>query len=265
MLDEPTIGLHPQDTERLLALLRDLAGAATRVLVVEHDRTLIRGADHVIDLGPRAGEHGGEVVAEGTVEEILRQRDVAHRPLPARRARRPRRASTSRASAASEGRETRRGRALPTAERLADPRRRGAQPAGIDVELPLGCLVAVTGVSGSGKSTLVEHVLYDNFKRSRGVADVEPGRCASSSGFEQLADMLLVDQRPLGRSSRSNPVTYIKAYDEIRKLFAVDRRARGAAASRRRTSRSISTPVAARSARGPACRKSTCSSWRRWW
>jgi excinuclease ABC subunit A len=218
VLDEPTIGLHPQDSERLLLLLRDLAKRGNTVLVVEHDRTLIRGADHVIDLGPAAGEHGGQVVAEGPIETILAcEESLTGRylrerpPTPARRhVARFRR---------EQGWET-------LAEELASMPRiaiRGARAhnlKNVDVDFPVGVMVAVTGVSGSGKSTLIENVLYGTYQRSRGVVDVDPGECASLSGLEGLADVTLVDQRPLGRSSRSNPITYVKAYDEIRKLFA---------------------------------------------
>jgi len=227
VLDEPTIGLHPQDSERLLELLRDLARRGNTVLVVEHDRTLIKGADHVIDLGPAAGEHGGRVVAEGPLsvilacEESLTGRYLRERPsTPARRhVARFRR---------EQGWET-------LAEEISSLPRvsiRGARAhnlKGVDVDLPLGAMVAVTGVSGSGKSTLIENVLYGTYQRARGVVDVDPGEVDSLLGLETLEDVTLVDQRPLGRSTRSNPITYIKAYDEIRKLFAgtSDARVRG--------------------------------------
>jgi excinuclease ABC subunit A len=234
VLDEPTIGLHPQDSDRLLALLRDLAARGNTVLVVEHDRTLIQGADHVIDLGPRAGEHGGEVIAEGPFEEILR----SERSLTAAYLRNgtngrhpPHPEPAHPAGAASEVRERARMRPPeePAPGAAIDVRSlprigiRGATEnnlRGVDVDLPVGCLVAVTGVSGSGKSTLIHRVLHDCYQRSHGVVDVEPGRCSELVGLDRLEDLLLVDQRPLGRSSRSNPVTYSKAYDEIRKLFA---------------------------------------------
>ena len=218
VLDEPTIGLHPQDSDRLLLLLRDLAKRGNTVLVVEHDRTLIRGADHVIDLGPAAGEHGGEVVAEGPIETILAcERSLTGKylrerpPTPARRhMARFRR---------EQGWDTLDGEiaALP---RMTIRGARSHNLKNVDVELPLGALVAVTGVSGSGKSTLVENVLYGTYQRARGVVDVEPGDCDEVRGLEGLEDVTLVDQRPLGRSSRSNPITYIKAYDELRKIFA---------------------------------------------
>ncbi len=218
VLDEPTIGLHSQDSERLLHLLRDLAARGNTVLVVEHDRTLIRGADHVIDLGPQAGERGGEVVAEGPIETILAcDRSLTGRylrerpPTPARRHMARFRRESGRESLDDE---------LAGRPRVAVRAARAHNLRGIDVEFPLGALVAVTGVSGSGKSTLVENVLYGTYQRGKGVVDVEPGDCEALLGLEDLADVTLVDQRPLGRSSRSNPITYVKAYDELRKLYA---------------------------------------------
>ncbi|HUO85861.1 MAG TPA: excinuclease ABC subunit UvrA [Thermoanaerobaculia bacterium] len=218
VLDEPTIGLHPQDSEKLLGLLRDLAARGNTVLVVEHDRTLIQGADHLIDLGPRAGEHGGEVVAEGTVDEVL-----AHPTSLTARYLRERPPTAAREHLSRFRREQ--GLESLDEELAARPkvRIRGARAhnlEGIDVDFPLGLMVAVTGVSGSGKSTLVENVLFGTYQRSRGVVDVEPGECDELSGLDDLADVTLVDQRPIGRSTRSNPVTYVKAYDEIRRLFA---------------------------------------------
>jgi excinuclease ABC subunit A len=230
VLDEPTIGLHPKDSERLLDLLRDLAARGNTVLVVEHDRTLIGGADHLIDLGPRAGEHGGEVVAEGTVEEVL-----AHPTSLTARYLRERPPTPARQHLARFRREQ--GLDSLESELLARPRVtiRGARAhnlKGFDVELPLGVMVAVTGVSGSGKSTLVENVLYGTYQRARGVVDVDPGEVDELSGLDGLADVTLVDQRPIGRSTRSNPVTYVKAYDEIRRLFAASKsaKARGVSA-----------------------------------
>ncbi|HEX3556208.1 MAG TPA: excinuclease ABC subunit UvrA [Thermoanaerobaculia bacterium] len=218
VLDEPTIGLHPQDSERLLSLLRDLAARGNTVLVVEHDRTLIRGADHVIDLGPAAGEHGGRVVAEGPIEAILaNQESLTSRYL---RERPPTQARRHMARFRREqGWETL-SEELSSLPRIVIRGARAHNLKDVDVDFPLGALVAVTGVSGSGKSTLVENVLYGTYQRSRGVVDVEPGECDRLEGLEGLADVTLVDQRPLGRSSRSNPVTYVKAYDEIRNLFA---------------------------------------------
>ena len=224
VLDEPTIGLHPQDSGRLLSLLRDLAARGNTVLVVEHDRTLIRGADHIIDLGPAAGERGGFVVAEGPIEAILANEDSLTGRYLRQRPRTPARQHVARFRR-EQGRDSLDAE-LEALPRVAIRGARAHNLRGIDVELPVGALVAVTGVSGSGKSTLVENVLYGTYQRARGVVDVEPGECDALTGLDGLADVTLVDQRPLGRSSRSNPITYIKAYDEIRKLFAASPEAR---------------------------------------
>ena len=208
VLDEPTIGLHSQDSHRLLRLLGDLAARGNTVLVVEHDRTLIEGADHVVDMGPRAGEHGGEILVEGPPATILE----CDKSLTARYLR-----PGATSELKSEGPDPQSLRALP---RLRITGARSHNLKGFDVDMPLGALVAVTGVSGSGKSTLIARVLHGTYQRSRGVVDVEPGECDGLHGLDDLADVVMVDQRPLARSSRSNPVTYTKAYDEIRKLFA---------------------------------------------
>jgi excinuclease ABC subunit A len=224
VLDEPTIGLHPQDSSRLLGLLGDLAARGNTVLVVEHDRTLIRGADHVIDLGPAAGERGGRVMVEGTVDDVLASpasltgRYLRERPPTAAR----RHFARYRRERGWE----------PLADELASRPRlavRGAREhnlTGFDVQMPLSALVAVTGVSGSGKSTLIENVVYGTYQRARGVVDVDPGACDALEGLEGLNEVTLVDQRPIGRSTRSNPVTFIKAYDEIRRLYAAAPEAR---------------------------------------
>ena len=224
VLDEPTIGLHPRDGEKLLALLADLAARGNTVLVVEHDRTLIEGADWLIDLGPAAGEQGGRLVAEGTVESVLAHEDSLTAQFLRRRPPTPARAHVARFRR-EHGRKT-------VEQELADHPRltivgaREHNLRGIDVEFPLDALVAVTGVSGSGKSTLVENVLHGTYQRSRGVVDVEPGHCDALLGLERLTDVTLVDQSPIGRSSRSNPVTYVKAYDDLRKIFAGTEEAR---------------------------------------
>ena len=231
VLDEPTIGLHPRDSGRLLSLLRDLAARGNTVLVVEHDRTLIRGADHIIDLGPEAGERGGHVVAEGPLAAILAcEASLTGRYLR-QRPRTPARQHVARFRR-EQGWDSL-DEELAALPRLAIRGARAHNLRGFDVELPLGAMVAVTGVSGSGKSTLVENVLHGTYQRARGVVDVEPGECDALTGLDRLADVTLVDQRPLGRSSRSNPITFIKAYDEVRKLFAStpEARARGISAA----------------------------------
>jgi excinuclease ABC subunit A len=219
VLDEPTIGLHPQDSGKLLSLLADLAERGNTVLVVEHDRTLIEGADHVIDLGPLAGESGGELMVEGTIEDVL-----AHPTSLTGKYLREAPPARARFLPPVDGEDELDD--APDADAVSKlPRMRivGATAHNLEdltVEIPLGALVAVTGVSGSGKSTLVENVLYGTYQRARGVVDVEPGEVEAIEGLSGLADVTLVDQTPLGRSSRSNPVTYVKAYDEIRKIFA---------------------------------------------
>jgi excinuclease ABC subunit A len=227
VLDEPTIGLHPSDSARLLKLLKDLAARGNTVLVVEHDPTLIRGADHIIDLGPRAGEGGGQLMVEGTPEVVLAHGESLTGQYLSRKPRT--RAWEHRLRYRREhGLGTRREEleALPAIE-IHGARAHNLR--GIDVRLPLGTLVAITGVSGSGKSTLIKNVLHGTYQRSQGVVDVEPGECDALVGLDGVMDITLVDQSPLGRSTRSNPVTYIKAYDEIRKLFAATpvARARG--------------------------------------
>jgi excinuclease ABC subunit A len=217
VLDEPSIGLHPRDNERLIAILRQLRDQGNTVLVVEHDADMIRVADQVVDLGLGAGEQGGRVIYAGSYEGLLADprsltakylRDEATIGVPATRRRHgPQRLRVTGASAHNL--------------------------AGIDVEIPLGMLVAVTGVSGSGKSTLVHDVLYAALKRAKGEWDRPVGAHETIEGAEYLTDVVLVDQQPIGRSPRSNPVTYLKAFDPMRELFAAtkDARTRGLTAS----------------------------------
>jgi excinuclease ABC subunit A len=208
VLDEPSVGLHARDTDRLLGLLHRLRDAGNTVVVVEHDLAAIEQADFMLELGPGSGEHGGMVVHAGPVQE----------------------ASSSLTGQYLTGK---RGIAVPSVRRPAGPKWlkvRGANlhnVKDVDVDIPLGTLTAVTGVSGSGKSTLLHDVIYRNLEaRLRGEHSAkshlgEPvGQVTSMTGWELLTDVLLVDQSPIGRSPRSNPVTYIKAFDEIRELFA---------------------------------------------
>ena len=207
VLDEPSIGLHPRDTDRLLGLLHRLRDGGNTVVVVEHDIAAIRQADFMLELGPGAGEHGGRVVHAGPITGALKS--LTGQYLTG---------------------EKRIG--VPSVRRVTGPRwlkLRGARLhnlQGVDCDIPLGTLTAVTGVSGSGKSTLIHDVLYRQLE-----ARLHGGHSAKShlgeavgegvvSGAEWLQDVLLVDQSPIGRSPRSNPVTYIKAFDEIRELFA---------------------------------------------
>jgi excinuclease ABC subunit A len=214
VLDEPTIGLHERDNKRLLETLLKLRDLGNTVIVVEHDEDTIRAADHVVDVGPAAGQHGGRVVAQGTPAEVM-------------------------ASPASPT-----GRFLSGAERIDLPRERrkadlavaveirGARENNlkkVDVKFPLGCFICVTGVSGSGKSTLVEDVLHRGSARILMGAKDKPGAHDKITGLSQLDKVIEIDQSPIGRTPRSNPATYTGAFDEIRILFATakESKARG--------------------------------------
>ncbi len=208
ILDEPTIGLHPRDNRRLLSALADLKDKGNTVVVVEHDEETIRSADHIIDLGPGGGANGGSVVASGTVEEILNNPHSAtgrslsnplSHPLPRQRPK-PDVIHALKVSGA----------------RIHNLRN-------IDVLFPVGQLICVTGVSGSGKSTLITDVVYKNMKNLLSKSssnEVSFADCSSIDGFEAFRSVLKVDQTPIGRTPRSCPVTYIKVWDRIRKLFA---------------------------------------------
>ncbi|HEX7418796.1 MAG TPA: excinuclease ABC subunit UvrA [Thermoanaerobaculia bacterium] len=195
VIDEPTVGLHVRDSERLLAVLRRLKNAGNTVIVVEHDPTIIAGADHTVELGPGAGEAGGQITYVGKPKQS--QFPVTGGLLPA-----------TRQPATGNGKVTVRGA-------------REHNLKNVTVSIPLGQLVAVTGVSGSGKSTLVRNCLYNRYQREfRGVSGLEVGKVDAIEGVDQIYDMQLVDQSPIGRSTRSNPATYVKAWDEVRKILS---------------------------------------------
>ena len=217
VLDEPSIGLHSRDNERLIAILRQLRDQGNTVLVVEHDADMIRVADTVVDMGLGAGEQGGRIVYAGPLKGLLQEprsltakylRDELAIPVPAVR-RKPSNQKI-RILGASE-------------HNLKD----------VDIDIPLGLLTCVTGVSGSGKSTLVHDVIYAALKRAKGDWDRRIGTHRKLDGAEFVSDVVLVDQAPIGRTPRSNPVTYLKAFDPIRELFAAtkDARSRGLTAS----------------------------------
>ncbi len=217
VLDEPSIGLHSRDNLRLIAILRQLRDQGNTVLVVEHDADMIRVADHIVDLGLGAGEQGGRIVYSGTLERLLHEpRSLTAKYLrqelaiPVPTVRRRGTGQKIRVVGASE-------------HNLKD----------IDVAIPLNTLTCVTGVSGSGKSTLVHDVLYAAVKRAKGNWDRPVGALSKLEGVEFITDAVLVDQTPIGRTPRSNPVTYLKAFDPIRELFAAtkDARSRGLTAS----------------------------------
>jgi excinuclease ABC subunit A len=217
VLDEPSIGLHSRDNLRLIEILRQLRDQGNTVLVVEHDADMIRVADHVVDLGLGAGEQGGRVVFSGTLDGLLQEprsltskylRQELAIPVPTTR---------------------RRG----TGQKLRLLGSTEHNLKSVDISIPLNTLTCVTGVSGSGKSTLVHDVLYAAIKRAKGGWDKRVGSFRALEGGEYISDVVLVDQAPIGRTPRSNPVTYLKAFDPIRELFAAtkDARSRGLSAS----------------------------------
>jgi excinuclease ABC subunit A len=214
VLDEPSIGLHSRDTAKLIHIMEELRDLGNTILVVEHDPDVIRAADHLLDLGPGAGELGGKLLAAGTVEEVRENpASLTGRYLSGR----------AKIAVPKHRRE-------PERERLALKGARIHNLRGVDVEIPLGLLCCVTGVSGSGKSTLVHQVLYRALLQALGQTEGAPTEPAhlyrELSGTQYLNDVVLVDQSPIGRTPRSNPVTYIKAFDAIRELFAAQPDAR---------------------------------------
>lgn len=203
ILDEPSIGLHSRDNERLIRILKKLRDLGNTVIVVEHDEEIMRSADHIIDVGPEAGTQGGNVVAQGNFAQLLEQSTLTAEYL--------------------SGKKT---IALPKARRQGNGEIRitGAREnnlKNIDVAIPLNTLTMITGVSGSGKSTLVKKILYPALQRHLDIYVEKPGQFNDLQGdFSSIKQVEYINQNPIGRSSRSNPVTYIKAYDDIRSLYA---------------------------------------------
>jgi excinuclease ABC subunit A len=206
ILDEPSIGLHPKDTERLIKVLKNLRDLGNTVIVVEHDEDIMKAADRIIDIGPEAGTFGGELVAEGTFEEILKADSLTAKYLNGKlEIAVPKKRRTSKNFIEIKG-----------------ARENNLQ--NVDVAFPLESLTVITGVSGSGKSTLVKKILFPAMqKKLEGIGD-KAGQFSELSGsFSHIRHIEYVDQNPIGRSSRSNPVTYIKAYDDIRDLYAKEK------------------------------------------
>ncbi len=203
ILDEPSIGLHPKDTERLIKVLKDLRDLGNTVIVVEHDEDIMKEADYIIDIGPEAGTFGGHVVAKGTFKDILKSESLTAKYLNEDyKIEVPKKRRTSRNSV-----------------QIIGAREHNLQ--NIDVTFPLNCLSVITGVSGSGKSTLVKKILYPSMqKKLIGYGDKVGQHTEIKGSFDTLKHVEFIDQNPIGRSSRSNPVTYIKAYDDIRALFS---------------------------------------------
>ncbi len=212
VLDEPSIGLHPRDNQRLIDILRQLRDQGNTVIVVEHDADMIRVADHIVDLGLGAGEQGGRVIFSGDLAGLMHE----PRSLTAKYLRGELSIAVPSARFRGSGQRI---RLLGAAEHNLR---------GIDVEIPLNTLTVITGVSGSGKSTLVHDILYPAIKRLKGGAEKRVGAHRRLEGAEFVTDAVLVDQTPIGRSARSNPVTYLKAFDPIRELFAATKDARAA-------------------------------------
>ena len=203
ILDEPSIGLHPKDTERLIKVLKDLRNLGNTVIVVEHDEDIMKEADYIIDIGPEAGSFGGDVVAEGNFDDILKSDSLTAKyinkelriEVPLKR------------------------RSSKNSIQIVGAREHNLQ--NINVTFPLNCLTVITGVSGSGKSTLVKNILYPSMqKKLIGYGDKIGQHTDVKGSFETIKHVEFINQNPIGRSSRSNPVTYIKAYDDIRMLYA---------------------------------------------
>ncbi len=217
ILDEPSIGLHQRDNDKLLSALKNLRDLGNTLIVVEHDEDTMREADHIVDIGPGAGEHGGHLVAQGTAEEIMKNPD-------------------SITGAYLSGRVK-----IPVPEKRRKPtgwlKIKGAQEnnlKNINVNIPLGVMTCITGVSGSGKSSLTNEILYKRLARDLNRARTIPGKHKSMEGLEQLDKVIDIDQSPIGRTPRSNPATYTGVFDQIRDLFAAtpDAKAKGYAKGR---------------------------------
>ena len=203
VLDEPSVGLHPKDTEKLINILIDLKNIGNTVLVVEHDEDIMRSADHIIDIGPEAGSNGGQVVAQGSIKAILKSKSLTSMYLNKIEAIEP--LDKIRYSGG----------------KISIKGARENNLKNISVDFPLNNLIAVTGVSGSGKTTLVKKILYPALLKEKGVFKNKPGQFDEISGdIDEIDEIEFIDQKPIGLSSRSNPVTYLKVYDDIRNLFA---------------------------------------------
>ena len=203
ILDEPSIGLHPRDNERLIEVLKNLRDLGNTVIVVEHDEEIMNAADQVIDIGPEAGTLGGQIIAQGPLKQVLKSDGLTAAYLNGtKKIEVPKKRRTSKKKIEIKG-------------------AREQNLKNIDLEIPLGVLTVVSGVSGSGKSSLVKKILYPALLRHFDIYSEKPGSYTELKGsLDTLRSVEFVDQNPIGRSSRSNPVTYIKAYDEIRSLYA---------------------------------------------
>ncbi|MBI5376431.1 MAG: excinuclease ABC subunit UvrA [Candidatus Schekmanbacteria bacterium] len=207
VLDEPTVGLHPRDTSRLIGVLKELSRRGNTLVVVEHDMQVIKNADKIIDLGPGAGELGGEVVFEGTFDELLTNKNSL----------------TAKHISAQRGISAGKKHSVSNVITISKAKKNNIK--GVDFKIPLQSFVCLTGVSGAGKSTLLEEILYPAIKSMKG-GKISSTKCFDSiDGIKNIDSVIMVDQSPIGRQARSNPVTYVKAYSEIRKLMAGTRSA----------------------------------------
>lgn len=209
VLDEPSIGLHQRDNDRLIASLRNLTDIGNTLIVVEHDEDTIREADFIVDIGPKAGVHGGELVAKGSVDDIIK----------------------SKKSITGDYLSGRKVIPIPEERRTSDKfiEIKGAcenNLKGIDVKIPIGVLTSVTGVSGSGKSSLVNEILYKSVTKKLNKTKVHPGKHDEILGLDQIDKVIAIDQSPIGRTPRSNPATYTKVFDHIRDVFAMTNEAK---------------------------------------
>ncbi|WP_273360262.1 excinuclease ABC subunit UvrA [Anaerococcus octavius] len=209
VLDEPSIGLHQRDNDRLIASLRNLTDIGNTLIVVEHDEDTIREADFIVDIGPKAGVHGGEIVAKGSVDDIIK----------------------SKKSITGDYLSGRKVIPIPEERRTSDKfiEIKGAcenNLKGIDVKIPIGVLTSVTGVSGSGKSSLVNEILYKSVTKKLNKTKVHPGKHDEILGLDQIDKVIAIDQSPIGRTPRSNPATYTKVFDHIRNVFAMTNEAK---------------------------------------
>lgn len=205
VLDEPSIGLHPRDLHRIVQVMQQLKDAGNTLVVVEHDPLVMQAADRIIDIGPGPGEHGGEVLFNGPYDKLLSAKTLTADYL-----------NGQRQVAAAKGQTTQ----LKAAKQLSLIGARANNLKNIDVHIPLGQLVCVTGVSGSGKSTLIQDVLYPTLCKTKGKPTETPGAHDRLEGAELIHDVMLIDQSPIGKTTRSNPVVYVGAFDAIRNRFA---------------------------------------------
>ena len=212
ILDEPSIGLHQRDNDKLLGALKNLKDLGNTLIVVEHDEDTMKAADYIVDIGPRAGVHGGQVVATGTAEDIMKNKDSLTGAYLSGRIKIP----------------------VPTERKqptgfITIKGARENNLKNVDVDIPLGVMTCITGVSGSGKSSLTNEILYKHLAKKLNRARCIPGKHDDIIGLEQLDKVIDIDQSPIGRTPRSNPATYTGVFDLIRDLFAAtsDAKARG--------------------------------------